>query len=39
MEIFKKLNEKGVTIILVTHDAYMASFVSRTINLKDGVII
>lgn len=38
MEIFKKLNQKGVTIILVTHDAFTASFASRTINLKDGLI-
>ncbi len=38
MEIFKKLNQEGVTIILVTHDAFTASFASRTIKLKDGII-
>ena len=38
MEIFKELNEKGVTIILVTHDSFTASFASRTIHLKDGKI-
>ncbi len=39
MEIFRKLNEGGTTIILVTHDALTASFASRTIDLKDGLII
>ncbi len=39
MEIFRKLNESGTTIILVTHDAFTASFASRTIDLKDGIII
>ncbi|XLQ20727.1 MAG: ABC transporter ATP-binding protein [Candidatus Moraniibacteriota bacterium] len=39
MEIFRKLNEGGTTIILVTHDAFTASFASRTIDLKDGLII
>ena len=39
MRIFQDLNQQGVTIILVTHDPYIASFASRTINLKDGVIV
>ncbi|MCK4635839.1 MAG: ABC transporter ATP-binding protein [Candidatus Moranbacteria bacterium] len=38
MAIFKELNESGKTIILVTHDDYTASFASRRINLKDGLI-
>ncbi|MEN8252518.1 MAG: ABC transporter ATP-binding protein [Patescibacteria group bacterium] len=39
MEIFRKLNEEGTTIILVTHDDFTASFASRTIDLKDGLIV
>ena len=39
MEIFRKLNQDGKTIILVTHDAFTASFASRTIDLKDGLIV
>ncbi|QQS60918.1 MAG: ABC transporter ATP-binding protein [Candidatus Moraniibacteriota bacterium] len=40
METLKILNEKeGKTIILVTHDTFTASFASRHINLKDGVIV
>lgn len=39
MNIFKQLNEKGKTIILVTHDEFTSSFAKRQINLKDGVLL
>lgn len=40
MQIFKGLNEKkGITIILVTHDQYIASFAQKIINIKDAKII
>ncbi|MEX2601138.1 MAG: ABC transporter ATP-binding protein [Balneolaceae bacterium] len=39
MEIFKKLNEEGVTIIQVTHSEKMASYGNRVINLKDGAVV
>lgn len=38
MEILKKLNEAGKTIILVTHETYTAQFADRLIRLKDGKI-
>ena len=38
MEIFKKLNNEGVTIIQVTHSEKNAGFGSRVINLLDGRI-
>jgi putative ABC transport system ATP-binding protein len=39
MNILKTLNEKkGITIVVVTHDDYTASFANRVINLKDGLI-
>lgn len=39
MKILKDLNRKqGKTIVLVTHDEFTASFASRTIHLKDGLI-
>ena len=38
MEIFKKLNEEGVTIVQVTHSDDMAAYGNRIINLVDGVI-
>lgn len=39
LETFKKLNENGRTIILVTHEKYIAEQAKRIISLKDGAII
>ncbi len=39
MHIFKKLNEEGNTIILVTHEEDIAAYAKRIIRLKDGQII
>ncbi len=40
MGIFKKLNaEKGLTVILVTHDPAIAAQAQRVIRVKDGVIV
>jgi ABC-type lipoprotein export system ATPase subunit len=39
MELFKKLNSEGVTIIQVTHSESNAAYGSRTLHLKDGVIV
>lgn len=36
MELFKQLNEEGVTIIQATHSEMNASYGSRTIHLLDG---
>ncbi|MEN2975402.1 MAG: ABC transporter ATP-binding protein [Candidatus Caldarchaeales archaeon] len=38
-EIFRKLNEKGRTIIMVTHNMEMASYAKRIIYLRDGMIL
>ena len=39
MELFKKLNEGGTTIIQVTHSEANAAYGSRIINLRDGWIV
>ena len=39
MELFKKLNEQGTTIIQVTHSETNASYGSRVIHLRDGWIV
>jgi len=39
MDIIKNLNEKGVTIIMVTHDQHLAREAKRTVQMMDGVII
>ena len=38
MELFKELNDEGVTIIQVTHSEKNAGYGSRIINLLDGMV-
>ena len=38
MELLKKLNEEGMTIIQVTHDDVKARYGKRIIHLLDGLI-
>lgn len=39
MNIFKKLNEQGKTIIIVTHEDFVANMCDRIITISDGKII
>src|SRR5919106_780066 len=39
MELFKKLNETGTTIIQVTHSEANAAYGSRIIQLRDGWVV
>jgi putative ABC transport system ATP-binding protein len=38
MSIFRKINEAGNTVILVTHEEDIAQHAKRVIRLKDGII-
>jgi putative ABC transport system ATP-binding protein len=38
MEIFQELNEKGLTIVLVTHEPDIARFARRIVQFRDGRI-
>lgn len=39
MELFKKLNQQGTTIIQVTHSEVNASYGNRVIRLRDGWVV
>ncbi len=39
MEILKKLNNDGRTIVIITHDRNVADYADRIISLEDGKII
>ena len=39
MELIKKINKEGKTIIIVTHEQEIAEMCNRIITLKDGVIL
>lgn len=36
MELFQKLNEEGVTILMITHDADIAAHAKRVVMIRDG---
>ena len=38
MEIFQNLNDKGLTIVLVTHELDIAQFAKRVLVFRDGTI-
>ena len=38
MELFAKLNEVGVTVIMITHDGEIARHAGRTVDIFDGEI-
>lgn len=38
MALFGELNKEGRTIIMITHDAHIAAYARRTVNVLDGVL-
>lgn len=36
MELFQKLNDEGVTIIMITHDSGIAGYAKRVVTIFDG---
>ncbi|MFH1231805.1 MAG: ABC transporter ATP-binding protein [Planctomycetota bacterium] len=39
MEIVRKLNSHGLTIVMITHEHDVAAFAKKIIHIKDGMII
>ena len=38
MELFEKLNEAGVSVLMITHDAEIASHARRVVTIRDGIL-
>ena len=38
MSIFQQLNDRGITIIMVTHEPDIASYARRNVMMRDGVV-
>ena len=38
MELFEKLNEEGVSVLMITHDAEIASHARRVVTIRDGIL-
>ena len=38
MELFQSLNDEGVSILMITHDADIASCAQRKVIIRDGVL-
>ncbi len=38
MDIFQRLNDEGLTVVLVTHEPDIAQFAKRIIEFRDGKI-
>ena len=38
MGIFQELNERGITIIMVTHEPDIAAFAQRDVVMRDGLV-
>ena len=38
MELFQRLNEEGVSVLMITHDAEIASHAKRVVTIKDGLL-
>ncbi|MCC8066664.1 MAG: macrolide ABC transporter ATP-binding protein, partial [Clostridiales bacterium] len=36
MELFQKLNDEGVTVIMITHDSSIAGHARRIVDIFDG---
>ncbi len=38
MSIFQKLNDRGITIIMVTHETDIAAYAERNVVMRDGLV-
>jgi ABC-type lipoprotein export system ATPase subunit len=39
MDVFKRLNNEGLTIVMITHDPRIAGYAGRIVKMLDGKIV
>ena len=39
MDVFQKLNDRGITIVMVTHELDIARYTKRNVVMRDGVVV
>ena len=39
MKTFRRLQKRGKTIVLITHDAEVAAWADRTVHIRDGRLL
>jgi putative ABC transport system ATP-binding protein len=39
MDVFQRLNDEGITVVLVTHEPDVAQYAKRMVAMKDGLLI
>ena len=39
MELFRSLNEEGMSVLMITHDREIASYADRIVEIRDGVLM
>ena len=38
MELFQRLNDEGVSILMITHDSEIAGYAQRKVVIRDGIL-
>ncbi len=39
LDIFLRLNERGRTVVMITHESDVAAYARRVIRLRDGLVV
>lgn len=39
MELLRRLNHEGITIVMVTHDKELTSYATRVVHMSDGRLL